>query len=157
MIIKDNMNKDELIIRKLRYYDLDDMYRLLSDNRVMKYLEEPFSYEKTELFIKSNGLIDNPLIYAVDYQNDFIGYVIYHEYDDESMEIGWVLLPEYWNNKFASSLTEILIDKSFSMDKNVVIECSIDQNATKRIAEKYGFVFKENKNGLDIYVKSFKK
>ena len=61
------------------------------------------------------------------------------------------------DNKFASSLTEILIDKSFSMDKNVVIECSIDQNTTKRIAEKYGFVFKENKNGLDIYVKSFKK
>ena len=109
------------------------------------------------MFIKNNGLIDNPLIYAVDYQNSFIGYVIYHEYDDESMEIGWVLLPEYWNRNIASSLTEMLIDKSFSMNKNVVIECSDDQDTTKRIAEKYGFVFKENKNGLDIYVKSFKK
>lgn len=156
MITKNNMNKDELIIRKIKDDDLDDMYRLLSDNRVMKYLEEPFSYEKTEMFIKNNGLIDNPLVYAVDYQNDFIGYVIYHEYDDESMEIGWVLLPEYWNRKFASSLTEMLIDKSFSMNKNVVIECSDDQDTTKRIAEKYGFIFKENKNGLDIYVKSFK-
>ena len=156
MITKDNMNKDELIIRKIKDDDLDDMYRLLSDEQVMKYLEDPFSYEKTETFVKNNGLIDNPLIYAVDYQNDFIGYVIYHEYDNESMEIGWVLLPEYWNRKFASSLTEMLIDKSFSMNKNVVIECSDDQDTTIRIAEKYGFIFKENKNGLDIYVKSFK-
>ena len=46
MITKDNMNKDELIIRKIKDDDLDDMYRLLSDNRIMKYLEEPFSYEK---------------------------------------------------------------------------------------------------------------
>ena len=146
--------KKQLNIRKLQADDLDDMYRLLSDEKVMKYLEDPFSYDKTKSFIYDYALIDKPLIYAVDYQDRFAGYVIYHEYDFNSMEIGWVLLPEYWNKKIASTLTEILIDKAIRQNKNVIIECADKQDITKHIAEKYGFVFKENKNGLDIYVLS---
>jgi len=39
----------------------------------------------------------SPLIYAVETANrDFVGYVIYHDYDKESKEIGWVLRRAFW-------------------------------------------------------------
>ena len=73
----------KLVIRKMREEDLEPLHRLLSDPRVMKYLEPPFSEEKTEAFLKNCGMKEEPLVYAVDDENGFAGYVIYHRYDHE--------------------------------------------------------------------------
>ena len=64
-----------ITIRKMQPGDADALYRLLSD---------------------PEGLTEPPLVYAAEASGDFIGYVIYHAYDADSVEIGWVLLPEYW-------------------------------------------------------------
>ena len=42
------------------------------------------------------GLCEAPLIYAVEEEGAFLGYVIDHPYEEGSVEIGWVLFPEYW-------------------------------------------------------------
>ena len=82
---------------------------------------------------------------------DFIGYVIYHAYDADSVEIGWVLLPEYWGRGYASALTERLIGRARQEQKSVVIECAPAQAATKRIAVKKGFRACGNCDGLAVY------
>ena len=83
-------------IRKMTVSDLEPLYKLLSNSKVMQYLEAPYTKEQTEQFLFRSGLSETPLIYAVEKDNDFIGYVIYHDYDSESVEIGWVLEPSFW-------------------------------------------------------------
>ena len=108
----------KLIIRRMREEDLESLHRLLSDSSVMEYLEPPFSAERTETFLKNYGMKEAPLVYTVEDENGFAGYVIYHPYDQDSMEIGWVLYPEYWGKGYASELTEQLIEKARTAKKD---------------------------------------
>ena len=90
-------------------------------------------------------------MYAAEANGDFIGYVIYHTYDADSVEIGWVLLPEYWGHGYASALTDRLIDRARQERKSVAIECAPAQEATKRIASKKGFRDCGICDGLAVY------
>ena len=75
-------------IRDMRPDDADDLYRLLSDPKVMRYLEPPYDRARAEAFLCSAGLADPPLVYAVEENGTFLGYVIDHAYDENSVEIG---------------------------------------------------------------------
>lgn len=46
--------------------DFEPLCKLLSDPKVMKYLEAPYSEKQTEQFLSEAGLAENPLIYAVE-------------------------------------------------------------------------------------------
>ena len=140
-----------ITIRTMRPGDADALYRLLSDPAVMRYLEPPFDREQTEAFLHQAGLTKPPLVYAAEKNGIFIGYVIYHAYDRGSVEIGWVLLPEYWGRGYASALTDRLIDRARQEQKSVVIECAPAQEATKRIAVKKGFRDCGICDGLAVY------
>ena len=90
-------------------------------------------------------------MYAAEENGILIGYVIYHAYDEGSVEIGWVLFPEYWGRGYASALTDRLIDMARQEQKSVVIECVPAQEATKRIAVKKGFRDCGICDGLAVY------
>ena len=57
--------------------DLGPQAELLSDERVMRYLEPPFSSEQSRVFLDEAGLAEPPLINAVEDGHGFVGYVIY--------------------------------------------------------------------------------
>ena len=141
----------DITIRKIQPGDADALYRLLSDPAVMRYLEPPFDRAQTEDFLRRAGLAEPPLIYAAEENGAFIGHVIYHAYDEQSVEIGWVLLPEYWGRGYASALTDLLIDRARQEQKSVVIECAPAQEATRRIAIKKGFRACGSCDGLAVY------
>lgn len=141
----------DITIRNMQPGDADALYKLLSDPEVMRYLEPPFDREQTEAFLHQAGLTKPPLVYAAEKNGIFIGYVIYHAYDRGSVEIGWVLLPEYWGRGYASALTDRLIDRARQEQKSVVIECAPAQEATKRIAVKKGFRDCGICDGLAVY------
>lgn len=42
------------------------------------------------------GLPEPPLVYGTEEDGRLLGYVIYHAYDPDSMELGWVLSPDCW-------------------------------------------------------------
>ena len=140
-----------ITIRKMQPSDAEALYRLLSDPAVMRYLEPPFDRAQTEDFLRHAGRAEPPLVYAAEKNGDFIGYVIYHAYDAESVEIGWVLLPDYWGRGYASALTDRLIDTARQEQKSVVIECAPAQAATRRIAIKKGFRDCVICDGLEVY------
>jgi len=140
-----------ITIRNMRPGDADALFRLLSDPEVMRYLEPPYSRAQTEAFLRHAGLVEPPLVYAAEENGIFIGYVIYHAYDAESVEIGWVLLPDYWGRGYASALTDRLIDMARQEQKSAVIECVPAQEATKRIAVKKGFHNCGICDGLAVY------
>ncbi len=52
------------------------------------------------------------------------------------MEIGWVLLSEYWGKGFATALTRLLIHRAAEAGKKPVIECVPEQKVTEQIAVK---------------------
>ena len=138
-------------IRRMQKGDFDALYQLLSDSEVMHYLEPPYDKAQTERFLHYAGLSGNPLVFAAEEEGIFIGYVIYHAYDEGSVEIGWVLLPEYWGRGYASALTDRLICKARQEQKDVVIECVPAQEATNRIARKKGFSYCGICDGLAVY------
>ena len=140
-----------VVIRKMTEQDTVPLYRLVSDPRVMKHLEPPYSEEQTAAFLQRAGLSDPPLIWAVDGDGSFIGYVIYHDHGKNGAEIGWVLRPDQWNRGCASHLTEQLIRRALSEGKEPVIECSPEQTVTDHIARKYGFEFEGASEGLNVY------
>ena len=141
----------DITIRRMQPGDADALYRLLSDPEVMRYLEPPFDRTQAEAFLRRAGLAEPPLVYAAEESGSFIGYVIYHAYDEQSVEIGWVLLPEYWGHGYASALTDRLIDRARQEQKSVVIECAPAQEATRRIAIKKGFRACGSCGGLAVY------
>ena len=139
-----------LKIRKMTEEDLEPLHRLLSDPEVMEYLEPPYTPEQTKEFLES-ALEEEPAVWTVEGDGKFIGYVIWHGYEEDTMELGWVLLPEYWGKGYASALTKQLMELTAAQGKKPVIECDPEQKATKHIAEKLGFVWSEEYDGLDVY------
>ena len=137
----------------MRKDDLEALYKILSDDKVMKHLEAKYTKQKTIAFLDQNGLSEPPRIYAAEDDGEFIGYVIFHEYDRSSMEIGWVLDYDYWGKGYASKLTEMLLEKCKFLNKEAVIECAWKQEVSKHIAMKYDFVLREQKDGLYIFRK----
>lgn len=146
------MKTEKLTIRKMTTEDLFPLYHVLSDPEVMEYLEPPFSMEAAKQFLYKAGICETPLIWAVeDARKVFIGYVIYHTYDETSMELGWVLDRKEWGKGYASAITKMVTEESGSSGKELVIECSPEQKVTKRIAKKYGFQFCSVVNGCEVY------
>lgn len=141
-----------LRIRRFEESDLQSLHELLSDEEVMRYIEPPFTLEKTRGFLENAGLTDDPLIYAVeDEYGIFIGYVIYHDYGNDSKEIGWLLSKRFWGKGFAQALTKVLVQKAKADRKSAIIECSPEQEATKHIAEKLEFRYAGLIDGCDVY------
>ena len=145
------MTSRELLIRKMTFADLDDLCALLSDREVMRYIEPPFSKEKTVQFLMDAGLSEKPLVYAVEDSSSFIGYVIFHDYDEENMEIGWILKRDVWGKGYANILTKMLIDECRKLRKGAIIECDPRQAVTEHIAKKQGFRFSGKRDGCDVY------
>ncbi len=145
------MKNSNIIIRKLRLSDLDELYHLLSDSKVMRYIEPPYSREQTENFLISAGLCESPLVFAAEKDGRFIGYVIFHEYDPDSYELGWVLAEEFWGKGYASSITKIIMAQAAAMKKDLVIECVPEQQITKHLALSNGFTYTGNIDNLDVF------
>ncbi len=146
------MITERLKIRKFTDNDLRDLYNLLSDEDVMEFIEATFSWEKTANFLNSVALIDSPLIYAVeDFNQKFIGYLIFHEYDKDSFELGWILNKGDWGKGYANELTKAFIKISSKIGKNLIIECDLTQEISKRIAMKYDFEFLGESDGCSVF------
>lgn len=141
----------DVTIRRMQSSDADALYRLLSDPMVMRYLEQPYDRAQTEAFLRRAGLVEPPLVYAVQEDERFIGYVIYHDYDEDSVEIGWVLFPRYWGRGYASELTDRLISWAREARKGIVIECVPEQTATVHLAIQKGFRADGIADGLAVY------
>ena len=146
------LKTDRLLVRRFAPEDAEDLYAVLSDPEVMRYLEPPFTLAQTEAFILQNGLCDPPLIYGVVWKRtkELIGHLIWHPWDETAMELGWVLRRDFWGRGLARELTAALLART---GKDVVIECSPEQTVTRHIAELFGFVPEDTQPGLLRYRK----
>ena len=152
MFSLDRILTERLTIRRFKETDMENLFRLLSDPEVMRYIEPPYTREQTVSFLNSVALRQAPLIWAVDDLCDkFVGYVIFHPYDDSSYEIGWLLRKEHWHKGYATELTRALIEAGEKLQKDLVIECHPEQAATVKIALGNGFAYVGKENGCNLY------
>lgn len=145
-----------LWIRPLCVEDSDALSAVLSDKETMRYIEASFDFEKTMLFIQEAGMRPNPLVYALVLKENkrLIGHVIFHPFDEFSYEIGWVLHAPYWGQGFAGEITEALM--AYARRERIcalVLECDAQQEASKRIAQKFGFLLEKTEGNLCVYRK----
>ena len=131
-----------LYVRRFEEDDADMLYEVLSDPDVMEYIEEPFDREKTKHFIQEYGCSEEPAVYAVIRREDerLIGHLIFHVYDEDASEIGWVLAQDCWQNGYATELTAACV--SYAKEhgiRELVMECDKKQRITVHIADAFGF------------------
>ena len=141
-----------LRLRTMRCGDLEELYALLSDAEVMRWLEPPFTREQAERFLQQAGLSDPPLIYAAENaEGEFLGYAIYHDYDDHSRELGWVLRQSAWRKGYAGEMTALLTALAQREGKDAVSECTPEQTVSAHIARRHGFSYEGRADGCDSY------
>ena len=145
---------ERCIIRNFCIGDVGDLYSVRSDDDVMKYIEPAFDMDKTLQFVQEAGLCDPPLVCAIVWKqsNKIIGHTIFHPFDQDAYEIGWVLNKDYWGKGIADELTKALVKYARHLDvKACIIECDAAQIVSKTIAQKNGFVYEGNIDNLDRY------
>lgn len=139
-------------LRTMRREDLDELYTLLSDAAVIRWLELLFSRTQTEDFFGAGGLSEPPLVCAAESrEGEFLGYAIYHDYDERSRELGWVLKPDFWHKGYADEMTGLLTALARQEGKDAVIECVPKQTASAHIARRYGVSYEGRADGCDVY------
>lgn len=129
-------------VRPLRQEDTAALYEALSDPEVMRYIEPAYSPAQTRDFIRTAGLCEPPLVYAIAEKatGAVIGHVIWHSYDAQRYELGWVLRRDRWGRGLASELTAALITHARCAGvRALVLECAAEQTVTQHIAERFGF------------------
>ena len=142
------------LIRNLKQEDAGDLYQVLSDARVMKYIEATYDMEKTKHFIRTAGLCTPPLVYAIVWKTtgSVIGHAIFHIYEESDYEIGWILHRDYWGIGIAGEVTKALIEYARSLGtKSCILECDTQQVASKKIAIRNGFVYEGTFENLERY------
>jgi len=142
------------LIRNMKMEDADDLHQGLSDERVMMYIEQVFDIERTKNFIQSAGLCEPPLVYAIVWKmtGKVIGHVIFHSYEKNDYEIGWVINKDYWGMGIADEVTKELIKYARYLGiESCVIECDERQIASKKIAIKNRFSYEDKSDNLERY------
>ena len=148
------LTTERCLIRNMLMKDAEDLYQVLSDERVMMYVEQPFDMERTKNFIQSAGLCEPPLVYAIVWRmtGKVIGHAIFHSYEKNDYEIGWILNKDYWGMGIADEVTKGLINSARDLGvESCIIECDERQIASQKIAIKNGFAYEGRSDNLERY------
>lgn len=142
-----------LLIRELTMADLDRLHAVLSDRKVMRFIEPPYTLRQTAAFITDNARSEVPLVYGLEARDTgtLIGHVIWHPFDSESYELGWILDRDHWARGYAGEVTDALLAAARAEGKDVVIQCAPEQTAARHIAESRNFFFLGVEEGLCVY------
>lgn len=141
------------ILRPFRAEDAPQLHAILSDPEVMRWIEPPYSLEQTVKLLQREALVIPPRILALtDGEDRIIGQVIFHLYDRDSYEIGWIIARSHWGRGLASAVTKELL--RYCRERGIgecIIECAPEQTVTAHIAEKFGFTYAGSSDGLALY------
>ena len=65
-----NIETKRCRIRQFKQSDVDDLYLILSNPKVMEYIETPFTLEDTKDFLNKNALSYPPRVFALEYKEN---------------------------------------------------------------------------------------
>lgn len=130
------------LIRDYRKSDSEGLYEIIGDPDLMKEMDHPYTKEETEQFLHEYGLRDDPYVYALEDIDSgrLAGHIIFHEFEKDSFEIGWVIHPSYQGCSLAQKCTEKLIEEGIRNGiRHFVMECTAGNSRSRHVIEKCGF------------------
>ena len=148
------METERLCVRPFAAEDLEALHSILSDEEVMRWLEAPYSRKQTETFLAHVRGAEPPPVFAVTWKETgrVIGQLIFHPFDRESWELGWILRRDVWRQGLADELTRAILRDAEALGiPALVIEGDPRQQITRHIAEKHGFAYEGEVEGLALY------
>lgn len=148
--IKVYIETHRLILRDWKEEDIPHFACLNADEKVMEYFLKTLSYEETVEFyhrIKKEFAACGYGLYAVERKEDgvFMGYVGLHGITFNldivpAVEIGWRLLPEFWNQGYATEAALACLDyagRELGL-KELYAFTSIPNKRSERVMQKIG-------------------
>ena len=146
---------ERLVLRKISTEDALDIFLLRTNEEAMQYIKKPKMNsidDAIELIKVMNSPDRIQWGIALKNNNKIIGTIGYHKIikDHYRAEIGYMLLPVYWNTGLMSEAISSVIDFGFNKMNLHSIEAIIDPGnaVSRKILEKFNFnkeaYFKEN-------------
>ncbi|WP_455586945.1 GNAT family N-acetyltransferase [Bacteroides sp.] len=148
--VKQYIETSRLILRDWKEDDIPAFAKLNSDEEVMEYFLKKLSYQETLDFyrrIKDEFETCGYGLYAVERKEDsvFMGFVGLHgvTFDVDfapAVEIGWRLLPEFWNKGYATEAALACMNHAKEQLKlNVLYSfTSLPNKRSERVMQKIG-------------------
>lgn len=145
------------IIRDYLQSDLKSLQEITGDPDLMKEMDHPYTMEETEEFLRRYGLNDPPYVYALEdaETKKLAGHIIFHPYDEDSYEAGWIIHPSYQGRGLAQKCTEQLTKEGMKNGiRRFVMECTAANSASRHVIEKCGFEYSgTGEDGLLVFRK----
>lgn len=147
-MLSPRLETDRLILRRYEEADIDMQYKIITDNRLSKYIKFPnltkeeeleyikdciknaddSKYEKWVITLKDNNIpIGNISVNEINKKNNYC-------------TVGYVIMYEYWGKGYASEALKIVSD--YLLDSGYyLVECSCNElnKQSSRVMEKAGF------------------
>lgn len=148
--MKQYIETPRLILRDWKEDDISGFAQLNSDDQVMEYFLKKLSYEETLDFyhrIQDEFKTCGFGAYAVERKEDhaFIGYVglhnvTFHMDFTPAIEIAWRLLPEFWNQGYATEAASACLKYAGEVLKlnELISFTSLPNKRSERIMQKIG-------------------
>jgi len=153
------LETERLLLRRITNNDVEDMFVLRSNKEAMTYIGRPIPVvmdETARLIQKMEENIDSNtgIVWGITLKEEqrVIGSIGFHRIETENYraEIGYMLLPEFWNKGIMSEAMKVIIQYGFEKMQLHSIQANINpENANSRkILLKFDFVkeayFKES-------------
>ena len=129
-----------MIIRHFDMHDVHDLHQILGDAETMALCEPAYTPEKTAAFLQSFCIDKKGALAAVHRESGrVIGYILFHELEEDMYEIGWFFNRKFWRQGLAYEACQALIDYAFDhMHAHKIFAETIDPQRSVRLMEKLG-------------------
>ncbi len=167
----ENISTTRTLLRRLRPSDLSAMRLLESDPLVMQFTPSrvPQSLEQTRKRLEGQIAKQSSLapfgVWAAELKADseFVGWFMLNPLAPHSLELGYMLIQEYWGKGLATEVCRALIEFSKTQDsiKEIIAKTNFDNDSSIRVLEKLGFIYNETTTkaepvlGGNIQIKTF--
>ncbi|HSD63851.1 MAG TPA: GNAT family N-acetyltransferase [Ignavibacteriaceae bacterium] len=148
-----------LLLRQIKHSDLNDIFFLRSDERVMKYLDRPRDKSTSDTYEFIQKIIDaeknnEGITWAITLKNKIklIGTIGFWRIQKEHYraEIGYTLHPDFWGKGIMREALSEVVNYGFNVMKLHSIEANVnpDNTSSIKLLERNGFwreaYYKEN-------------
>ncbi|WP_202710943.1 GNAT family N-acetyltransferase [Sporosalibacterium faouarense] len=161
-----------LILREMTSKDLDELSRILTDPRTMKFWEKPFSINQVENWIERNIKAYKQYGYGrwlvcLKEENRVIGdvgFLVVDINDKVENDLGYIIHADYWNKGYGKEAAEACLNYGFTKlgMKRIIANMAWDHYSSIKLAKKIGmkeeneFINKRNR-GILTYLYSIEK
>lgn len=152
------LSSSRLIYTKITESDFEEYYSWYSDGKLMKYitgkaLTLPETRARFQNVLKINAEQTEGGLFMVYFKDsgEFMGIVRFTFMDEDQVEVGYGLKPEYWGQKYATEMLLCLMEYAGTIPRirSLVGVVNPDNAASIKVLTNQGFTFwkTENENG----------